>query len=96
MDFWYYQIPNLILAAVMYTLLGRFLLSLVFKPDSDKVIWRVFTQITDPFVNAVGFITPRVVPLHLLVLLAALWLLLARIALFMSLSAGGLRPAIGA
>lgn len=96
MDFWYYQIPNLILAAVMYTLLGRFLLSLIFKPNSDKVIWRVFTQITDPFVNAVGFITPRVVPLHLLVLLAALWLMLARIALFMGLSAAGLRPAIGA
>jgi hypothetical protein len=96
MDFWYYQIPNLVLAAVMYTLLGRFLLSLIFRPDSDKVIWRVFTQITDPFVNAVGFVTPRVVPLHLLVLLAALWLLLARIALFMGVSAAGLRPVIGA
>jgi hypothetical protein len=95
MDFWYYFIPNLILAAMMYTLLGRFLLSLVFRPESDKVIWRVFTQITDPVVSAVGFITPRVVPLHLLVLLAALWVLLARIALFMGLAAMGIRPAIG-
>src|SRR5262245_12286096 len=76
MQFWLYQIPNLILAALMYTLLGRFLLSLFFPPDSDKVIWRVFTQITNPVVAAVGFITPRIVPLHLLVLFAALWILL--------------------
>jgi uncharacterized membrane protein len=95
MDFWYFFIPNLLLAALMYTLLGRFLLSLVFKPDSDKVIWRVFTQVTAPVVNAVGFVTPRIVPLHLLVLFAALWVLVARIALFMGLAAMGVRPAIG-
>jgi uncharacterized protein YggT (Ycf19 family) len=94
--FWYYQIPNLILAALMYTLLGRFLLSLIFSPDSDKVIWRVFVQITDPFVKAVRFITPGIVPLHLLVLFAALWTLIARIGLFFGLAAVGLRPAIGA
>ena len=94
--FWYYQIPNLILAALMYTLLGRFLLSLIFSPDSDKVIWRVFVQITDPFVKAVRFITPGIVPLHLLVLFAALWTLIARIGLFFGLAAAGLRPAIGA
>jgi hypothetical protein len=93
---WYFQIPNLILAAVMYTLLGRFLLSLIFAPNSDKVIWRVFVQITDPFVKAAGFITPRVVPLHLLVLLTALWVLMARIGLFMGLAATGLRPSLGA
>lgn len=95
MQFWLYQIPNLVLAALMYTLLGRFLLSLFFPPNSNKVIWRVFTQITDPFVAAVRFITPRIVPMHLLVLFAALWTLLARIALFMGLAATGLRPALG-
>jgi uncharacterized protein YggT (Ycf19 family) len=96
MQFWLYQAPNLFLAALMYTLLGRFLLSLVFSPDSDKVIWRVFAQITDPVLSAVRFITPGIVPLHLLVLFAALWVLLARIALFVGLAAAGLRPAIGA
>ena len=94
--FWYYQIPNLMLAALMYTLLGRFLLSLVFSPNSDKVIWRVFTQITDPFMRVAGFITPAIVPMHLLVLFAALWTLIARIGLFFGLAAAGLRPTIGA
>jgi uncharacterized protein YggT (Ycf19 family) len=96
MQFWLYQIPNLALAALMYTLIGRFLLSLAFPPDSDKVIWRVFKQITDPVVNAVRFITPQIVPIHLLVLFAALWMLLLRIGLFLGLAAGGLRPTIGA
>jgi YggT family protein len=92
MQFWLYQIPNLVLAALMYTLLGRFLLSLFFAPDSNKVIWRVFVQITDPVLKAVGFITPQVVPAHLLVLFAALWTLLVRIGLFVGLAAAGFRP----
>jgi uncharacterized protein YggT (Ycf19 family) len=92
MQFWLYQIPNLILAALMYTLLGRFLLSLIYAPDSEKVIWRVFAQITDPALKAVRFITPQVVPMHLLVLLAALWTLLVRIGLFMGFAAAGFRP----
>lgn len=96
MDFWLFQIPNLLLAAIMYTLLGRFLLSLVFAPNSDKVIWRVFVQITDPFVKAARYLTPQLVPLNLVVLFAALWMLLARVALFFTLSAAGLRPAVGA
>ena len=92
MQFWLYQVPNLILAAVMYTLLGRFLLSLIFAPDSDKVIWRVFVQITDPVLKAVGLITPQIVSGHLLVLFAALWTLLLRIGLFVGLAAVGFRP----
>jgi YggT family protein len=96
MDFWLFQIPNLILAAVMYTLIGRFLLSIFFSPNSDKVLWRVFVQITGPFVKVAGLITPRIVPVNLLVLFAALWTLLARIGLYMSLAAAGLRPTLGA
>ena len=95
MDFWIFQIPNMILAAVMYTLLGRFMLSLIFSPDSDKVLWRVFVQITDPFLKAARFVTPQIVSVHLLVLFAALWTLLARIGLFIALAAVGLRPTAG-
>ncbi len=96
MDFWVFQIPNLILAAIMYTLIGRFLMSLIFSPDSDKVIWRVFVQITDPFVKAARFVTPQIVHVNLLVLFAALWTLLARIGIYMTLAAAGLRPTVGA
>lgn len=96
MDFWTFQIPNMILAAAMYTLLGRFLLSLFFAPASDKVLWRVFVQITDPFIKVARFVTPQIVGVHLIVLFAALWTLLARIGLFLTLAAIGLRPTVGA
>ncbi len=92
--FWIYQAPNLILAALMYTLIGRFLLSLIFEPGSDRVIWRVFAQITDPVVNAVGFVTPTVVPDRVVVLFAVVWILLARVLLFFSLRAYGLVPSV--
>lgn len=90
--YWYFHIPNLVLAALMYTLLGRFLLSLFFAPDSDKVIWRVFSRVTDPVVNAVATVTPAVVPGRLLVLFGFVWLLLARMALLVVLLALGVAP----
>ncbi|TIV11798.1 MAG: YggT family protein, partial [Mesorhizobium sp.] len=41
-SYWYFHIPNFILAAVMYTLMGRLLLGL-FVPESwDNYIWRFF------------------------------------------------------
>ncbi len=92
--FWIFQIPNLMLAAMMYTLLGRFLLSLFFPADSDKVIWRVFAQITHPVVSAVGFITPQVVPDRVVVLLAVVWMLLLRFFLFLTLRSYGLIPSV--
>jgi hypothetical protein len=93
--FWIYQLPNLILAAAMYTLLGRFLLSMIFQPDSDKVVWRVFAQVTDPLVDAVALVTPRAVPARIVVLFAVVWLFLLRVLLFFVLRSYGLIPAVG-
>lgn len=90
-----FQVPNLILAAMMYTLIGRFLLSLVFPPESDRVIWRVFAQITQPVVNAVAFVTPQLVPERLIVLFAVVWVFLARVLLFFILRSYGLVPSVG-
>ncbi|HYF55249.1 MAG TPA: hypothetical protein VEA41_13405 [Salinarimonas sp.] len=92
--FWIYQAPNLVLAAIMYTLIGRFLLSLVFEPGTDKVIWRVFAQVTNPIVNAVAFVTPTLVPDRVVVLFAVVWILLARVLLFFTMRAYGLVPAV--
>ena len=92
--FWIFQAPNLLLAAMMYTLIGRFLLSLVFPPTSDKVLWRVFSQVTDPVVRAVAFVTPAVVPDRLVVLFAVVWMMIARVLLFFTLRAYGLVPGV--
>ncbi len=92
--FWLYQAPNLILAALMYTLLGRFLLSLFYADDSDKVLWRVFRQITQPVIDAVRIVTPLVVPPPVLILFAVAWVFLARLMLFLGFAAAGYLPVL--
>ncbi|MEZ5775517.1 MAG: YggT family protein [Hyphomicrobiaceae bacterium] len=89
-----FQVPNLVLAALMYTLLGRYVLSLFFPPDSDKVIWRAFRGLTDWVVRLVGRITPKLIPVNLLVLFAAVWLLMLRVALFLGFGLLGLLPKV--
>ena len=53
LTYWYFHLPNFILAALMYTLLGRALLGLIVQPDSSNYIWRFFCRITDPVVARV-------------------------------------------
>jgi uncharacterized protein YggT (Ycf19 family) len=94
-SFFSYQIPNLIMAAAMYTLIGRYVLSLFFAADSDATIWRVFQQITDPILHAVAFVTPRIVPLPLVALLAVVWLLALRVVFFLVAIMFGFAPRVG-
>lgn len=94
-DFWTFQVPNLIMAALMYTLLGRFLLSLFIPETSDKVLMVVFRQITQPVVAPVRFLTPRAVPERVILLFAFVWLLAVRIALFIGLRMYGIAPPLG-
>jgi uncharacterized protein YggT (Ycf19 family) len=70
-------------------------LSLVFKPDSDKVIWRVFSQITDPVLNAVRVITPAMVPNGMVMLFSVFWLVMARILLLILAILFGFLPKLG-
>jgi YggT family protein len=81
LGFWLFTLPNYLLAAAMYTLMGRFLLSLVFKPNSELVIWRVFCQLTDPILHTVRTLTPAMVPSGLVMVLAIVWMLLLRLML---------------
>jgi uncharacterized protein YggT (Ycf19 family) len=89
---WYFHIPNFILAALVYTLIGRLVLG-IFVPETwDNYIWRAFKGLTDPAVNAVAVITPRVLPRVLVMIFTVLWLSLARVLLAVGLNAAGLLP----
>jgi uncharacterized protein YggT (Ycf19 family) len=81
--FWLFHIPNVILAAALYTLIGRYILSLFFRRQSELVIWRVFCQITDPIVAMIRAVTPAVVPGGLLLIFGIVWILILRIALLL-------------
>jgi hypothetical protein len=90
---WYFHLPNLAMAALTYTLIGRYILALFL--DQDRVIVRVFNSVTNPVLAVVGAITPRIVPAGLLVVFAMIWLFVARIALFFILAMMGIRPTLG-
>src|SRR5262245_24409467 len=90
LTFWYFHLPNFVLAALMYTLLGRALLGLIVQPDSANYIWRAFCRLTDPVVAAVALVTPKATAPVVLWLFGFVWLFWLRVSwllLFASLGA---------
>lgn len=88
---WYFHLPNLVLAAAMYTLIGRWVLGLMFRKRADATIMRVFARVTDPILDAVAAITPRIVPRGLIVVFALVWLMGLRMGWFLLLVMFGVR-----
>lgn len=78
---WIYLAPNLILAALMYTLLGRVLLGLFVAPESPNYIWRFFCRVTDPIVAAVAAVTPKSAVPVVVWLFGVVWLFWLRVGL---------------
>jgi uncharacterized protein YggT (Ycf19 family) len=93
---WYFHVPNLIMAALIYTLIGRYLLELMFAKNPNAVIVNVFRQITEPVVNLVRAITPAIVPNGLVVVFAIVWLMALRMFLYLTIIASGVKPFLGA
>lgn len=93
-QYWYFHLPNFVLAAVMYTLLGRFVLSLFAPPDWKNYIWRSFVRITEPAVSLTRAVTPQIVPHMAVLIFAILWLMLLRVVFFAILGGLGLLPSV--
>jgi small basic protein len=91
-SYWYFHIPNFILAAVMYTLIGRLVLGLFVPEDWDNYIWRGFRTVTDPAVRAVRVITPQLLDHMVVLVFSILWILALRIAYLVVLLNLGLAP----
>ncbi len=79
LTYWYFHIPNFVLAVVMYTLIGRVLLGLFLDPDSPNYIWRFFCRITDPVVSAFALVTPKATVPVVLWLFGVVWLFWLRV-----------------
>jgi uncharacterized protein YggT (Ycf19 family) len=91
-SYWYFHIPNFVLAAVMYTLIGRLLLGFFVPENWDNYIWRAFRAITDPAVRVVRYITPDAIAHPGVLAFAVLWVLVLRVVLYVGLSNLGLMP----
>lgn len=90
--YWYFHLPNYVLAVLLYTLLGRFILGFMVPPESSNYIWRFFRRLTDPVLVATRFITPRFIGPILLPLVGVFWLTVLRVALLIFLFAVGFAP----
>jgi YggT family protein len=93
--YWYYHLPNFVLAALMYTLLGRVLLSLFVEPDSENYIWRFFCRVTDPFIGAVALVTPKATAPVVVWLFGFVWLFWLRVLLLYLFAIAGASPRMG-
>jgi hypothetical protein len=92
---WYFHVPNLILLALIWLLVGRLVLSLILGRNSANTAVRLLDAATNPVLKGVGAITPRLVPAGLVAVCAIAWLLAARVALFVAVSATGARLSMG-
>jgi YggT family protein len=90
--YWYFHLPNYALSLLFYTLFGRLVLGLFLPPRSPNYIYRWFCRLTDWLLPAVRFVTPRALHGHLLLAVAAFWMVVARVALFAVLYGAGLLP----
>jgi hypothetical protein len=91
-----FMIVNFLLATLMYLMLGRLVLRLVLGPREDGIVQRAFARGTDPVAAAVRLVTPRRVPDTLLLLFAAVWLIVLRVALVVGFANAGLLAHTGA
>ena len=94
-SYWYYHLPNFVLAALMYTLLGRVLLSLFLDEDSTNYIWRFFCRVTDPVIAVVAQVTPKAVAPIVVWLFGVVWLFWLRVGLLYVFLVLGLFPRAG-
>ncbi len=79
--YWYFHLPNFVLAALMYTLLGRVILGLIVQPEASNYIWRFFCRVTDPAVAVVALVTPKAAAPVIVWLFGVVWLFWLRVLL---------------
>jgi len=90
-QYWWFHLPNLAMAALIYTLMGRYVLELFFARNQEAVILKVFRSVTNPVVNLTRFVTPRIVPDGVVVVFAILWLFALRMFWFLTAVAAGMK-----
>jgi hypothetical protein len=78
---WYFHLPNFVLAALMYALLGRAVLGLIMEPTSSSHLWRFLCRITDPVIALIGPLTPKAAAPVVVWLFGVAWLFWLRVGL---------------
>jgi hypothetical protein len=95
-QYWYFHVPNYLLAVMLYATIGRFLLGLMVDENWSNYIWRGFKAVSQPAVWLARRLTPEAVPLPLVLVFTMIWLMAARVALFIGFASIGLLPRVQA
>jgi hypothetical protein len=95
LTYWYFHLPNFVLAALMYTMLARVLLGLMVPPESPNFIWRFFCRATDPIVAIISVVTPKAVLPVVIWLFGVVWLFWLRVGLLYLFLLLGVAPRTG-
>ena len=90
LPFW---IVNYGLSLVAWACVGRWLMSF-FMPATQPTnyIWRSFLWLTSWAVRSASFVTPSLVGLSWMPLVAAFWLFWLRVGFFLAMSGAGMTP----
>ncbi len=92
--YWYYHLPNYVLAVLIYTLLGRFILGMFVPDEWPNYIWQAFKTLTQPVIRGTRTITPAVIPMVWLPLIGVFWLTALRVGFTLVMAAHDLVPAL--
>lgn len=92
--YWAFHIPNYLLSAVIYSLMGRFLLAFLLPANSANYIFRWFVLLTEPFVLVTRFFTPSFIATRYVPVAAMFWLMVLRVCFFGVMYQFGLVPRV--
>jgi len=99
LGFWDYplfNVVNYIIAALIWTCFGRFLLGFFLPADSKNYIWRCSVTLTDPVIRLIWYVTPKFVVEPFMPLVAAFWLFIFRFIFWRVMALMGLAPSLQA
>ena len=92
---WYFYIPDIVLALLMYVTAARLALSFFIDPGADNVFNRALLRATEPAVSVVRIVTPHFVSARFVLAFSCLWLLFLRFVLRYGFARLGLGPFAG-
>ena len=93
-EYWYFEVPDLVLTALIYLMLLRTLLGLAIPDRWPNPVWQAFRRFNAPVLAAVACVTPRSVPPVLLALFATMWLVLLRSGFVIAMAGLGWAPGL--
>ena len=77
-EYWYFHVPNYLLATIMYTMAARFGMGLFAPADWPNYIWQGFRRLTNIPLVVIRWLTPHAITDKFLPLVGVFWFAILR------------------